>query len=85
MTERNVTIEIDTLVLEGVPAHQAGRVEDAIRGELARLIADRGLPDGLAARGDESLDAGTVAIRPDARPEALGRDLAAALYREFRR
>jgi hypothetical protein len=76
--ERNSTqqcselhIEIDRLVVEGLPRAEAKRVGAALERELARLLGEQAAGGGLAAwqaRGDAAgLDLGTV--RP---PAGLG-------------
>jgi hypothetical protein len=59
-----VNIEIGELVLHGTDKATAKRVGRAIEIELARLIQNEGLPNGLQHQNQEiaSLDAGTLAL-----------------------
>jgi hypothetical protein len=76
MTGRRTELAIDTLVLEGVRPEDAPLVGAAIEGELARLVRERGLPDGV---GETCLPA-AVDFRPGEAPGALGARLADAIY-----
>jgi hypothetical protein len=44
-----IVIQIDRLVLEGIPANAAERAQigASVEGELARLISEQGLGDGM--------------------------------------
>jgi hypothetical protein len=44
-----VVVEIDRLVVEGVRGSEGGVVAAALQRELELLVADRGLPAGLAS------------------------------------
>jgi hypothetical protein len=74
----NIVIEIDELVLHGFPPGDRYRIGEAVQAELARIFAERGLPDawrggGAAAR----LDGGSFDAR---RPgEAVGGGIANAV------
>jgi hypothetical protein len=67
MQQSRLDVSIEELVLEGVSGDQSGAVVEAARAELARLAA--GVP---ARRASPAGDPG---------PEALGRQVAAVVYR----
>ncbi len=75
---RTLTLHIEELVLDGFGPMDRTALADAVRAELSRLIAERGLPPllGSAAR----LDAGTFTATPDADAHTLGTDVARAIY-----
>lgn len=73
-----VDLRIDELVLDGVAARDRHRVADAIERELARLIADRGLPPAL--RSADEPRAPAIVVTAGARPDDLGKSVAAAIY-----
>ena len=76
-----VDLCIDELVLHGVAARDRHRAADAIERELARLIADHGVPPGLAGGSIDDAPAPAVVMPRGARPEQLGREVALAIYR----
>jgi len=72
-----VDLRIEELVLDGVDPGDRIELARAVERELARLVAERGLPAALADA--ESLDAGRIAAGAgDVR--GLGRALADAIH-----
>jgi hypothetical protein len=68
-------LHIEELVLHGFPAGDRFRIGDAVEQELSRLIVEQGL--GLTTELNmEALDAGTFRVGANARPQAIGRQLA---------
>ena len=81
MKASEVRIEIDTLVLEGVPAHQRQAVARALELELANLIETGGIPASLQAGGAvRSVNGGAIEVRGDDQPERVGAEVARAVY-----
>ncbi len=81
-----VKVKIEELALEGLPAADHHHIGGAVRSELARLLAERGLPPGLAGGERISkLDGGRIEMRQGERPEAVGRHVAGAVYKGFNR
>ncbi|PWT85215.1 MAG: hypothetical protein C5B56_14380 [Proteobacteria bacterium] len=80
MKPARIGLHIDELVLEGFSPLDGRRIADAVRTELARLLAERGVPRPLV-RGVsvEKIDAGEV--RVSGTPRAIGNSLAAGLYK----
>ena len=77
-----IELRIDELILHGVAARDRHRVADAIEHELARLIAERGVPGGLAPRAlDEPPTPPAALVLPRGRTDDLGRGVANAIYR----
>jgi hypothetical protein len=77
----NIDLHIEELVLEGFRPADRHRIGAAVERELARLLAERGLPAGLAQGTDlPRLDGGSFEAKPGARPEAVGRQVAGAVY-----
>lgn len=76
---RDVSVHIDELVLRGFPPGDRYRIGDVVREELERLIRAGGLPEGPL--GDRArIQAPEFTYTPDAGPEAIGREIARALY-----
>lgn len=76
---REIVIHVDRLVLEGVPPHDHERVAEAIREELARHLAEGGLPPAWA-QGAGILHAEREPSAPDAPADGMGATIARAAY-----
>ncbi len=76
-----VDLHIDELLLDGFAPAERRRVGAALASELERLLTERGVPEALR-RGEaiESLDAGAFEVARGARPEAIGKRVALAVY-----
>jgi hypothetical protein len=82
MKSGRIEVEIGELVLTGFPPEQRHRIGDAVRGELERLLAERGSPDSLRGGGAaERVDAGPVRLPAGASAGLSGRRIAGAVYR----
>lgn len=82
MTQR-VNVHIERLILDGliVATRDRAALGAALETELARLIADGGLPVGLAGGGAApSLPAAAIQLNGDNDPARLGRQIARAVY-----
>jgi hypothetical protein len=76
-----VVVRIERLVLEGFAAHDRWRIASAVESELSRLLTERGLPPGLLEGGAvATIQADSFAPRAGSRPEAIGADVARAVY-----
>ena len=76
----DVEIHIDTLAIDGVSERAAARAGEAIRRELARLIAAEPLAAGIGPQAIDHLDAGALPVPASAPPAALGRAVAGAVH-----
>lgn len=76
----NIELSIDNIILHGVSADR-DMVTSAVERELARLLAERGLPSGLG-EGDATLGVSPPVVRVPAglRPDAIGARVAEAIY-----
>ncbi len=76
-----LVLHIDELVLEGFGPMDRDALADALRHELARLLAEGGRPPSIdSAAAVPRLDAGAFTAAPDAGPTTLGTDVARAIY-----
>jgi len=83
MTPRRISLHVGELVLDGVPCSDREAAGSAVRAELARLLAERGVPASwLRAGSAERLDAGVCPLAADERPPALGTRVAQAVLSE---
>jgi hypothetical protein len=76
-----VELYIEELVLHGFAAGDRHRIGEAVEQELARLLAEQGLPASFDQSGEtDRLDGGTFHIAPGARPDSVGAQVAQAVY-----
>jgi hypothetical protein len=81
-----IDLHIEELVLEGFPAADRHRIGAAVESELARLFTEQGLPPGLAGGGEiPRLDGGSFEVKAGGRAEAVGGQVAGAVYGGLRR
>ncbi len=82
MTPRNdIELHIEELVLHGFAPRDRSRIGEAVEQELSRLFAERGAPPSLVQGNEiERLDGGTFKVRPGSRAEAIGAQVARAVY-----
>jgi hypothetical protein len=84
----NIEIHIERLVLEGIDIPHADRpaLQAAIATELARLMAEGGIGEGLRGGGAvPSLAARPIAIAPGGAPAQIGTSIARSVYGELGR
>lgn len=72
-------LEIDELVLHGVPAHQREAVVEAFRATLAAELARLPAAALAAVRSTPCLRVPPVTVQPDTPPASLGAALARSL------
>lgn len=81
MRHAGIELHIEELVLHGFAPGDRHRIGDAVERELAQLFAERGVPPHFET-GFESprLDAGSFNYAPGSSAEAIGAEVAHALY-----
>jgi hypothetical protein len=80
----SLELRIEELVLHGFAPGSRYAIGDAVEGELARLLDERGIPASL--RSENAIDeirGATFNTRHTAKPPAIGREIAQAIYRGF--
>ncbi|HWT02997.1 MAG TPA: hypothetical protein VN256_22290 [Pyrinomonadaceae bacterium] len=81
MRPANIDLHIEELVLHGFAPADRHRIGEAIERELARLFAEEGVPTGLAGGAESpSLDAGAFHVAANSGAEAVGEQVARAVY-----
>lgn len=81
MRPGNIELHIEELVLHGFESGDRYRIGAAVEAELARLFAEQGVPPSLAQGGEMAhLDGGTFDVAPGSTAEAIGAQVAQALY-----
>ena len=76
----NLELTIERLILPDLPPPYRGRVTAAIEEELARLWREQGPPPGVDAGASITLNTSCVQLVSDARPEAMGAQVARSIY-----
>jgi hypothetical protein len=86
MKPKNIELTIEELVLRGFAPGDRYRIGEAVEQGLSRLLADQGVPESLAEGGAiVSVDAGAFEVAPGSRAEAVGAQVAKAVYGGLRR
>ncbi|MCC5667910.1 hypothetical protein LC653_29545 [Nostoc sp. CHAB 5784] len=77
----NINIDIEKLILEGMPISrsQARLLQAEVESELARLLANEGLPDNLLSGG--VVPGGAIQVKPGTNTTQIGRQIAQEIYR----
>ncbi|MCC5604908.1 hypothetical protein [Nostoc favosum] len=77
----NINIDIEKLILEGVPiSHSQARLLQAeVEHELAKLLANEGLPDNLLSGG--VVPGGAIQLKPGINTSQMGQQIAQEIYR----
>jgi hypothetical protein len=80
----SIEVQIDEIILHGFAQRDRHIIGDAIQSELVRLIAEQGVPSSIQpGREAARLDAGTFALQYGMRPDAIGMQVAQAIYKEM--
>ena len=81
MSARSIELQIDELVLVGIPAGDRWRVADALQAGLERRLHAPGLPPTIAGSSDLArVDAGRLDVAPHQSPAALGDAIAGVVF-----
>jgi hypothetical protein len=84
LSPQSFEIDIEELVLHGLPPGDRYRIAESVKQELERVFRDRGIPPSLVDGGEIArVDGGSFDIGPDSHAETLGRQIAQALYRTW--
>lgn len=77
----NIELHIEELVLHGFARKDQVRIQRAVEQELSRLLTEQGIPGGLAQGGElQQLNGGSFNVRSGMRAEAVGAQVAQAIY-----
>ena len=86
MTPKNIELHIEELVLHGFSPGDRYRIAEGVEQELTRLLADRGVPQSLERGGEiANMDGGAFEIAQGSRAEAIGAQVAKAVYGGLRK
>ena len=76
-----VKVHIEELVLHGFASADRARIAASVQHELARLIGEGGLPVGQHPLALDRIDGGAFKVKPGAKPQATGAEIARAVFR----
>lgn len=83
-SELNVELHIESMVLDGFGDVDGATIGAAVERGLVRLFAERGVPANLHMETIQaSIDAGTLRVSADDTPDAIGIQIAQAVYGGF--
>lgn len=81
----DVELHLEELVLHGFSPGDRYRIGEAVERELTRLFIEQGVPPSLAQGGEVGrLDGGMFKVAPGSKAEAIGAQIAQAVYGELR-
>lgn len=81
MNRAKIDLHIGELILRDVPYALRHRIAAAVEQELARLLSEQDLPQSIAQGGNiPQIDIGTMQLAPDAKPDAIGVQIAQSVY-----
>ena len=81
MKPMNVELHIEELVLHGFAPGDRYRIGEAVELELQRLLAEQGAPNLFNGNVELArIDAGAFDVKPDAKSELIGAQVAQAVY-----
>jgi hypothetical protein len=77
----SISIDIEELVLHGFPPGDGYRISEAVERELSRLLSDGGAAFSFGTESQaDHVDAEPIRLTPGARPNAVGNQVAGAIY-----
>lgn len=85
MNKQNIELHIEELVLHGFPPGDRSRIAGEVEHELAVLITERGMPQGVTSGEIAKLDGGSFQVAQGSKPETAGALIARAVYGGMKR
>jgi hypothetical protein len=86
MKPRTIEVYIEELVLHGFDLRDRYAIGEAVQRELSRLFAEQGIHSSLGqGREIARLDVGTFDVKPGAKAEAIGTQVAQSVYGGLKR
>jgi hypothetical protein len=79
-TQQSIDLHIDELALHGFEPADRELIAAAVERALLRLLTERGLPPRLAQGGVAQIDGGSFEVAPGSGAEAIGAQVAQAIY-----
>ena len=83
--KKDIRLHIDELILHGFASSDRYRIAEALEHELKRLLSEQSTPAPFnASHSLAHLDAGSFEVAPNSRPEAVGTQVAQAIYNRLK-
>jgi hypothetical protein len=83
-SQPSVELHIDELGLHGYSPRERYGISNAVERELARLLSQQGIPSSLRSEHTtDEIKGATLDATRNARPHAIGRQIAQAVYQGF--
>ena len=84
--QHSIELHIEELVLDGFAPGDRHTIGDALERDLARLMGEEGIPHSLRSQNTiDEIQGATFKATQNARPTAIGRQIAQAVYQGFSR
>jgi len=79
-----LALQIDELVIHGLPHVDRAQLGSIVQQELTRLFAERGIPPALQQnRAIATIDGGAITVQPGTSTATVGSQIARAVYGGF--
>ena len=81
MIAHNIEVHIEELVLHGFAPKDRYAIGEVVQYELQRLFAERGMPESSSAGYEVGrLNGGAFTVKPGAKADTIGNQVAQAVY-----
>jgi hypothetical protein len=82
----NIELHIEELALHGFAPGDRYRIAEAVEREFQRLLAEQGAPALFSGANDlRQIDAGAFSVKPNAKSDTVGAQVAQAIYEAMNR
>ena len=84
MTNNNVELHIDKLVLQGFSPSDRNRIGEVVELELTRLLTEQGISHSMSKGRELSrMDGGQFNVAPDSKANTIGSQVAQSVYKKM--
>jgi hypothetical protein len=81
MKPKNIELHIEELTVHGFSGADQSHIGEAVKKELSRLLLERGVPPSIVRDAETArLDGGEFEVKPGSGAEAIGAQVARAVY-----
>ena len=84
MTNNNIELHIDKLVLQGFSTSDRNRIGEVVELELTRLLTEQGISHSMSKGRELSrMDGGQFNLTPNSKAEVIGSKVAQSVYKSM--
>ncbi len=84
MSNNNIELNIDKLVLHGFSPGDRHRIGAAVERQLTQMLTEQGMPATLSQGGDmPHINGGTFNAAPNAKADTIGSQVARSVYKRL--